>query len=154
MRDVFSSSQFVAVLHYNDLKTSDWNEVRYKLDQHSIMLKVIPTKITIKALQDTKYSNICTLMNGPTSLAYSDKPCINDLLTVLKHEPKLYLLGGLVDNELLTEESIKNYAKLPNKDNALIQLTSNLLGHQRNLVRLLEHGTRELNHKLNHLANN
>ncbi len=137
---MFNDSQFVAVLHFNDLKSQDWNDIRLKLDKHDISMKVIPTKVTRKALNDTKFSNLCSLLHGTTSLAFSEKPCINDLLKVIKNESKLYLLGGVVDNELMTVKTIQDYAKMPTKDTVHSQLVTILNSQQMRLARLLLDG--------------
>ena len=140
IRTVFNDSQFVAVLHYNDLKSQDWNDIRLKLDKHDITIKVIPTKVTRKVLKETKFSNLSPLFHGTTSLAFSEKPCINDLLKVIKNESKLYLLGGTVDNELMTAKTIENYAKMPSKDIVHSQLLTILSSQQTKLTRLLLDG--------------
>ena len=154
IKSVLDSSHFVAVLHYNDLKTHDWNELRLKLDKHDISIKVVPTKITRKVLNETKFTHLSSLLHGTTSLAFSDKPCINDLLKVLKNESKLYLLGGVVEDELMTPKSIEDYAKLPGDDFLYSQLLGTLTAQQTNLTRLLlDGGAKGLHSRLSQLAN-
>ena len=143
------------MLHYNDLSSQDWNDLRIKLDKHDITIKVVPTKISRKSLTDTSFVNLSPLLRGPTALAFSNKPCINDLLSVLKTESKLYLLGGVVDNELMTPKSIESYSKLPSRDVVHAQLVVNLTVQQQALGRLLFGGTAgRLSSMLNQLSHN
>ena len=85
-------------------------------------------------------------------MAFSDKPCINDLLKVLKNESKLYLLGGVVEDELMTATSIEQHAKLPDKGMMHAQLLGTLMTQQMNLTRLLlDGGARRLSVNLDQL---
>ena len=67
-------------------------------------------------------------------------PASEDLLNVVKNESKLYLLGGVVDNELMTRKTIEAYSKLPNKEIMYSQLLTTLTMQQMNLTKLLIDG--------------
>lgn len=77
-------------------------------------MKIFPVRIARKALHDTSYTNISSLFHGATAIAYSNTDeSLPELLKVTKKEPKLLLLGGVLDDELLTASSLKNVAGLP-----------------------------------------
>ena len=116
----------VAVVHFGDLNTQSWNNLRLKLCDFGIQAKVIPTKISTKALAGTPFINIAKLFNGSTAIFYGNLEQTKNLLLCIEAEPKLCLLGGKVLNELVTAEGLQNVAKLPSIQ-ALQQKLSSLL---------------------------
>ena len=114
LRDTFTHHELVAVYHYNDLNTQEWNGLRLKLAQSGIQMKVFPSKISIKALEGTKYGNISPLFRGCTAVAYAkEASAAKDLLSVTGSESKLHLLGGVVEDEMMTPLGLKSYSELP-----------------------------------------
>ena len=86
-------------------------------------------------------------------MAYSNKPCINDLLKVIKNESKLYLLGGVIEDVLMTTASMEKHAKLPDKSMMHAQLLGTLTTQQINLTKLLlDGGARGLSVNLDQLS--
>ena len=70
--DTFECSGMVAVFHYNDLNTQEWIAVRLNLAREDLKVRVIPSKISTRALEHTKYKNIGVLFHGCTAIAYGD----------------------------------------------------------------------------------
>ena len=112
VRNIFLN-EAVAVVHYGDLNAQSWNHLRLKLSEFGIKAKVIPTKLSTKALEDTPFVNIAKLFNGSTALLYGNMQQTNNLLSCIEAEPKLCLLGGKFLHELFTPEGLKNVAELP-----------------------------------------
>ena len=113
MRDVFQDSKMVAVYHYNDLSVQDWNSMRLKLTKDDIKIRVIPSKVSSKALEHTRFRNIIPLFKGCTALAFSKTAAASHLLNYLKGDGKLQLLGGVLEDQLLTHTEFQEYANLP-----------------------------------------
>ena len=112
--DTFAQHEMVVLYHYNSLNTQEWNGIRFKLSENGIRVKVFPSKISIKALKGTAYSNITPLFRGCTAVAYAREPtAVKELLAVTKSEDKLYLLGGVVEKQILTPVCLRDYAALP-----------------------------------------
>ena len=110
---MFENNRLVALFHYNDLNTSEWNSVRLNLAKESLKIRVFPSKVSAKVLQGTKYSNITPLFRGCTAVAFGRDPSASSLLSCTKSETKLLLLGGVVDDQLLTPKGLQEYAALP-----------------------------------------
>lgn len=150
VQDVFSQHNMVAVYHYNSLSASEWNSLRCRLAISGLRVKIFPSKISMKALKDTIYCNIAPLFRGPTAVAFAkDSAAINDLVAVTRAEPKLHLLGGLVEDVIMSPLRLQKYADLPPLEvlqqevvNTLnrvpLTLIQYLEGNQRKLLRLLE----------------
>ncbi len=114
LRNLFELSRLVAVFHYNDLSTEQWKGVRVKLMSADVKIRVFPSKVAAKALEETRYRNISLLFKGCTAIAYGEDPTsLASLLASTKSEPKLHLLGGLIDNQLFTPKGLSNCAALP-----------------------------------------
>lgn len=107
-------------------------------------MKVLPSKVAKKALEGTKYQNMSPLLHGSTAIAYSQEPNLSKLLSVTKLEPKLHLLGGLVEEGLLTPRGLYKYANLPEKIGLQQQLLTTLTIPQATLSNLLLDSSRRL----------
>ena len=127
VRHIFNSSSVVAVYHHNDLTVSEWEGLRIKLEKKNMRIKVVPSKVTMKVLETTKYKNVSLLLRGCSAIAYSAEPQIPELLSVMKPEPKLHLLGGVVEDTLVTPEGLRSLAKLPKKTALYQQLLGTLM---------------------------
>ena len=138
----------VAVLHHNDWNVAEWQKFRVALAPTEIHVRVIPTKIATRALEVTKYKDVATLFRGPTCIMYCHEPKVKDLVAVIKKENKLLLLGGVLNDVLVTRNDFLEYAKLPSLEELQGQLVSQLmisssqismllLKHQRDLLYIL-----------------
>ena len=126
MREIISSNDTVIVVHYGDMNTKLWDNIRLKLSDMGMKARVIPSKVSARALDDTPFQNIAMLFNGPTALIFGSFAETSNLLTCIKMEPKLCLLGGKVFNELFTPKGLENVGKLPSQQ-ALQQELCHLL---------------------------
>ena len=132
------------------MSTREWDQVRYQLDSKDVKMKIFPVRITRKALQDTNYTNIGSLFHGSTAIAYSNADeALPELLKVTKKEPKLLLLGGILDNELLTPNSLKDAAGLPDVAVLHQQLLGTLQSSAASLSRIVGAPASKLSFLLN-----
>ena len=66
VRNVFASNDMVLVCQFGDLKTEEWEELRFTLNKDDIAVKMFPNRVTAKALEDTKYREVTPLLLAPT----------------------------------------------------------------------------------------
>lgn len=146
--DIFHTNPMVAVLHHNDWNVAEWQKFRLSLVPTEIHVQVIRTKIATRALEVTKYKNVTSLFRGPTCIMYCHEPKVKELVAVIKKENKLLLLGGVLNDVLVTRNDFMEYAKLPSLEESQGQLVSQLtvsssqistvlLKHQRDLLYIL-----------------
>ena len=100
------------------------------LDKGKFTMKVVPSKLSMRVLEETKFRNISPLLRGSTALVYNQEPDVMQLLQIMKLESKVLLLGGLVENELMTPNGMKQFSSLPDKTMVLQQLVSTLMHPQ------------------------
>ena len=147
IHDIFSR-ETVAVVHYGDLNTQAWNTLRLKLAETGMKIQVIPTKVATRALDDTHVQNITALFKGSTALVYGDFHQTNSLLTCIKSESKLCLLGGKVLNKLVTPQGLEEVAKLPSLEILHQELVALLCLPQRQTVTYLQNTPSALSQSL------
>ena len=145
VESIFSSHEAVAVLHYNDMTVNEWENLRMDLSQKEARVKVIPTKISKRALDQSIYRNIALLFGGPTALVYCHGvTALSGVLAALAGHPKVELLGAVVEREILTRRGLQELANLPKLPELQSQLVGILSSVPSSVVGLLQHPQRRL----------
>ncbi|KAM7442008.1 hypothetical protein ABFA07_009038 [Porites harrisoni] len=137
VREVFDSNNMVVVCHFSDLNTQEWEELRFNLGKDEITVKMFPNRVSCKALENTKYCEITPLFLASTFVTYSKEAKVKPLLSAVKKQPKVELLGGKIDNQLLSRKSVVDYSKLPSLTELHGQLLHVLSEPSRRLTTLL-----------------
>ncbi|XP_031556135.1 39S ribosomal protein L10, mitochondrial-like [Actinia tenebrosa] len=137
VKDVFDNNEMVAVFQYNDMNTTEWENLRHNLSRSDIKVKVFPNKVTHKALENSIYQEISPLFLCTTCIMYSKEPIVKPLIDAVKKQPKLELLGAKVQNRLLSRTGVRECAKLPPLKELHV-----------NLVQLLQKPASQLNYLL------
>ena len=137
VREVFDSNNMVVVCHFSDLNTQEWEELRFNLGKDEITVKMFPNRVSCKALENTKYCEITPLFLASTFVTYSKEAKVKPLLSAVKKQPKVELLGGKIDNQLLSRKSVMDYSKLPSLTELHGQLLHMLSEPSRRLTTLL-----------------
>ncbi|CAH3190051.1 unnamed protein product, partial [Porites evermanni] len=137
VREVFDSNNMVVVCHFSDLNTQEWEELRFNLGKDEITVKMFPNRVSCKALENTKYCEITPLFLASTFVTYSKEAKVKPLLSAVKKQPKVELLGGKIDNQLWSRKSVVDYSKLPSLTELHGQLLHMLSEPSRRLTTLL-----------------
>ena len=151
IRDIFSR-ETVAVVHFGDLDTNTWSGLRLRLAETGNKAQVIPTKIATRALDNHPVQNITGLFQGSTALVYGDLENTDDLLSCIKTEPRLCLLGGKVLDKLFTPRGLEEVAKLPSLEVLRQELVALLCLPQRQTLSLLQSTPASLSQSLSLLT--
>ena len=137
VRGIFSH-ETVAVVHYGDLDTKAWTSLRLKLAENGNRAQVIPTKVATRALDGTPSQNLTCLFKGTTALVYGELIQTSSLLSCIKSEPRLCLLGGKVLDTLFTPRGLEEVGKLPSLEVLRQELVALLSLSQRHTLSLLQ----------------
>lgn len=137
LRKVFESNNMVVVCQFSDMNTEEWEDLRFNLNKEEITLKMFPNRVSCKALEDTKYREISPLFLGATFVTYSKEAKVKPLLSAIKKQPKVELLGAKIDEQLLSRKSVVDYSKLPSLTELHGQLIQMLSEPSRRLSMLL-----------------
>ncbi|XP_074080242.1 large ribosomal subunit protein uL10m [Macrotis lagotis] len=117
--EVFRKNRMIAVCQNVALSAEDKLLFRHQLHKHSISVKIFPNSILRPFLAESKYQNLLPLFVGHNMLLVSPEPKAKEMLRVLRSMPVLPLLGGCIDDTILSYQGFVNYSKLPSQ--SLIQ---------------------------------
>lgn len=116
LKELTQTAPLLVVLHYNDLSTAEWITARQTLAQDDLRIRVVPSKVAAKSLSNSKYENIVPLFSGCTAIAYSKSDKLQQLLSHVKSQDKLVVLGGIFHSQVLTPQALRACAALPSME--------------------------------------
>ncbi|KAK1330992.1 hypothetical protein QTO34_008937 [Cnephaeus nilssonii] len=116
---VFQNNRMIAICQNVALSSEDKLLMRHRLRKHNILVKAFPNQFLKPFLEDSKYRNLLPLFVGHNLLLVSEEPKVKEMVRILKSVPLLPLLGGCVDDTILSRQGFINYSKLPSL--ALVQ---------------------------------
>ena len=124
LKNILSENSLVLVFHYRGMSMTDMTDLRVQSFNSGCNIKVTKNRLTKLALEGTDKSDLSELFDGPTAIAYSNDPVqLTKLLTNFsKNNSNLVILGGIMDNEILTVEKIEILSKLPSLEEIRAQL--------------------------------
>lgn len=123
---VFRDNRMVAVCQNIAMGAEDKLLLRHQLRRHKILMKVYPNQILKPFLEESKYRNLLPLFVGHNLLLVSEEPKAKEMVRILKGVPFLPLLGGCIDDTILSRQGFINYAKLPSLDLVQAELVGRL----------------------------
>jgi large subunit ribosomal protein L10 len=123
---VYKESPSVIIAHYHGLTVAQVSALRESLKVKNAGFKVVKNTLAKIAASKSGLGNAIDLFSGPTAIAYSKDPVDVAKLVVefSKTHEKLKIVGGIIDNQILNEHSIKELSKLP----SLNELRGRIIG--------------------------
>ena len=124
LKAVINENSLVLVFHYRGMSMTEMTELRVQSFNSGCNIKVTKNRLTKLALADTEKSELAGLFDGPTAIAYSNDPVeLTKLLSnFAKNNSNLVILGGIMNNEILSVEKIEILSKLPSLEEIRAQL--------------------------------
>uniref|UniRef100_A0A8D0ZII6 Large ribosomal subunit protein uL10m n=2 Tax=Sus scrofa TaxID=9823 RepID=A0A8D0ZII6_PIG len=141
---VFRDNRMIAVCQHVALSAEDKLLLRHQLRKHKILMKIFPNQVLKPFLEESKYQNLLPLFVGHNLLLVSEEPKVKEMVRILKGIPFLPLLGGCIDDTILSRQGFINYSKLPSL--ALVQgeLVGGLTFLTAQTYSMLQHQPRQL----------
>jgi len=141
---IFEANRMILVVQPESMDMNRRRSVGNRLLSAGVEPVFFPFDIIRKCIENTRWVNMLCLIHRPTMLVVSPEPNVRAFLDVSKKLPELTLLGGLVEDQLMTRDTLIRYSQLPDIDGVRGQLVSvlaamanqthSLLGeHQRRL---------------------
>jgi len=131
-------------------------DLRRKLREQEIEYKVAKKNLIKLALKKEKQEMDISEFNGSLALAFAYKDPISSIKILdnfAKEHKNLKILGGIMENKILTIQEIQELAKIPSKDELLAILIGNLKAPVSNFVSILGGGIRNLVGIFNAISN-
>ncbi|XP_028845473.1 large ribosomal subunit protein uL10m isoform X2 [Denticeps clupeoides] len=136
---LFRDHKMIAVAQNNASNAEDTLILKQRLLRHDIRVKFFPVKVVRSFLENTPYRNMKPLFIGHTVLFVSKEPKAKEMLATLKGSPQMVLLGGCIENTLLSVQGIVDYSRLPSHATIQGQLVSGLTAMTSRTASMLQH---------------
>ena len=135
----FENSKAIMVTHYQGLTMPQLDELRAKMRDKGIVLKITKNRITKLALEKTKCKELSNLFTGPTAVAFGDDAIMSAriLSKFAKENENLKLIGGIMDNEIVDQAGVQNVSNLPTLDEARANIVGILNAAASKLISIL-----------------
>lgn len=126
LHGLFGEVSTVVVAHYSGLTVADLEALRKQMRAVGASFRVTKNRLTRIALEGTKFDGLSSLLTGPTGMAVSADPvaAAKAMVEFAKTNPKLIILGGVMDGNALNVDGVKALASLPSLD----ELRAKLVG--------------------------
>jgi large subunit ribosomal protein L10 len=126
LHQVFTTPGVIVVAHNKGLTVNQVNDLRGKMGQAGVTVKVAKNRLAKLALDGTEAAGIKDLFSGPTMLAYGADPVSAPKIAsdFAKGNEKFVILGGALGKTILDAAAVKALAELPSLD----QLRAKLVG--------------------------
>jgi large subunit ribosomal protein L10 len=118
LAEVYQQSGSLIVTHYHGLTVKQITVLRRSLREKGAGFKIVKNTLSKIAADNAGIKQISELFCGPTAIAYSEDPIIaaKTIVEFAKLNERLKIIGGIVDNQLLNVDEVKQIAKLPSLD--------------------------------------
>lgn len=139
VRNWLDHSKLVAIFHLNSITADEIFRVRVQLHKQNLHLKSYGRKIIGQAVEGTRYEAILPLFHSNHCIVFSpDQQKISTLLKITRKVPQMVLLGGIVEETLLSRNELMAYAQMPGLQAAQAQLVQTLNQAAGHLVQQLQ----------------
>ncbi|AKK20452.1 50S ribosomal protein L10 [Candidatus Liberibacter africanus] len=136
---IFSSSGSVVVAHYKGISVAQIKDLRKKVREAGGGVKVAKNRLVKIAVSDTSLKGVSDLFVGQSLIVYSVDPIVAPKISVsfANDNKQFVVLGGILEKDILDQDSIKRIASLPNIDGIRSMIISAIQFNSTRLVNLL-----------------
>jgi len=139
MKNFFNKTSSIYITHYQGLTVKQIEELRAEMRKHGILFKITKNRITKLALEGSKFKKLENLFTGPTAVAFSEDSITSAkiLTKFAKNNSKLKIVGGIMDDSLLTVEEVEKIATLPTLSEARAKIAGILIAPAQKIMSIL-----------------
>lgn len=126
LTEKMENASSVVMVEYRGLTVKELTELRRALRAEDVDFKVYKNTTARRAAENLGYDKFAETLKGPNALAFGKDPVApaRVLAKFAKGHEKLILKTGIVDGEVVTEETITTLSALPNKEGMLAKFAS------------------------------
>ncbi len=135
-----AEAEITVVVDYKGLTVLQITELRAKLREAGVQMEVIKNTLMRRASKGTDSEVLADFYKGPNAIVISNDDPVAPakiLANFAKDNDKLEIKGAALAGKLLSEEEIKQLAKMPSKEELLGKLVCTLNAVPTNLVNVL-----------------
>ena len=140
LHKTFEDSSIVVVTHYSGMTVAELSDLRMQMRDAGASFKVTKNRLTLRALEGTKYQPLDKLFTGPTAIAFASDPVAPAKIAAdfAKGNKKLVILGGGVGEDVLDATGVKVLADTPSLDESRAKIAGILTRPAANIASLLQ----------------
>ncbi|KAI8065480.1 hypothetical protein BC940DRAFT_304212 [Gongronella butleri] len=143
---LIKENRAVFIFQHNNLSVQEFTQLRQEMSQVAgpSALTVIRSGVFGSVLRSTEYANLEPLVSGPTCVLTTNADdaeypeLLKSVTNVLLKNKKMLLLGGKLDQTLLTQADVTKIIELPGIDQLRAELLGTIEAPARKLLRTLE----------------
>ncbi|XP_014768527.1 39S ribosomal protein L10, mitochondrial [Octopus bimaculoides] len=151
VRKRLKSQRLLLIYHHLPMTAAEKKTMQYQISTQGFKLFYANTKLMKTALAETRWANLCQSITQFTCFISSESLKVSDLLKCTHSMAKLILLGGAIENHLLTRDGVVAFSKL-SLENVQSQLVGLLASNSATASSLLDHHQRQLVANLKQLS--
>lgn len=132
--DKLKNSESVVLFKYSESTVSDMQELRRNLKNIGSEVKIYKNTLVKRALDDMKI-DLSEFLEGPNAIVFG-----KDLLEPIKILDKfakdhknVQVITGIIKGEVVSLDTIKEYASIPSMEGLLTMFAGGLIEHVKNL---------------------
>lgn len=136
----FEKAKAMVFANYRGLKVAEMTELRTKLRENGVMMKVVKNRLVKRVLKERGLDELAQFFTDPMAIASADADPVAPakiLVEFAKTHAALSLKAGFMDGELLTKAQIEQLAILPSKDELLARALASMNAPASNFVGVL-----------------
>ena len=134
IKDKVDNSKSIILFSYQGLSVADIADLRKKLREVDSEVKIYKNTL-VKIAMDDKKINIDDYLDGPNAIVFGKE--ILEPIKVLsefnKSHDAVEIRTGIVDGEVVSLDTIKEYASIPSREGLLTMLAGGMIEHVKNL---------------------
>lgn len=135
LADKFTNAASFVVVDYRGLNVSEDTELRKQLREAGVEMHVVKNTILRRAADKAGVEGLEEVFVGPTAIAFSEEEVVAPAKIIVEFSedaPALEVKGGYMEGKVVSVETIKEVAKLPDREGLLSMLLSVLQAPIRN----------------------
>ncbi|MDR2356061.1 MAG: 50S ribosomal protein L10 [Clostridiales Family XIII bacterium] len=138
IKEKLDRAQSAVVIDYIGITVAEADAMRRKLREAEVDYTVYKNKLVERAIVDTDYAGLKSVLSGPSAFAISYGDAIAParvLSGIFKEYKKMEFKAGVIDGTFYDAEGLKQIASLPTRDELIARFLGSILSPVGKLVR-------------------
>lgn len=157
IKNILERASMVVSTNYRGLNVKEVTELRRKMREGNVHMRVIKNSLLEIAAKETDSSALMEVVEGPTALAISYDEDIVEAAKAIseyaKSAPSAFVIrGGLLEGSVVTKDQLEELTKIPPKPVLIAQIAGGLQSPLAGLVALFDSPLQELTQLLTSLT--
>lgn len=132
--DKLKNSQSVVLFRYAETSVADMEALRKELKKIDSEVKIYKNTLVKRALDDMNI-DLSSFLEGPNAIVFGKELLepIKAIDSFAKDHGNIQVITGLVNGEVVSLDTIKEYASIPSMEGLLTMFAGGLIEHVKNL---------------------